>query len=509
MHIILYSKNNTNTISLRATAAMKQYRRSRPEASREGVRRAKALLEGDKEATGKRQLDTRGGIPSHPLLRGIEVTKLKASVGYDSEDEDKDSVSTKRKQQEEIANKKLADLKKRQEFLVAMSNFRPKETVFEAFATGGGKDLVWNSQVDKTTNGSAAALVAMKSMRRQMKMARDKGNALVIAGSKSAQMLNGETDEDGLIVAADGEFEDLEDDLNDHGTLDTQPAINNSTSDGKRRLSKAERKKMKKDPNYKPDQSMDAATSTAGVSKKAKTKRGDDFRDNLHFIENDFTPDSAAAARDRQIEAAMQPSASSNNKGTTQLAYRMEENMLDIVGDEHMDLVKRQRMMRWDKSKRKYVQTTVGDELSGDSKSKKMRLESGQLVKSDKVKLGELYEKWQKKTNKSIGRVGVFDDVTEDTGSGIARENAPKGQGANKGKGQNKNNSGDDRRTAVSIRKEREKKENMRVKNMKKEDRQKLERKKREERMAAESARKKGYQGKKGMSGKWKGKGKR
>jgi hypothetical protein len=53
---------------------MKQYRRSRPEASREGVRRAKAILEGEKETgTGRRVLTARGGIPSHPLLRWIEV----------------------------------------------------------------------------------------------------------------------------------------------------------------------------------------------------------------------------------------------------------------------------------------------------------------------------------------------------------------------------------------------------------------------------------------------------
>ena len=54
--------------------------------------------------------------------------------------------------------------------------------------------------------------------------------------------------------------------------------------------------------------------------------------------------------------------------------------MLDIVGDENVNLINRQRMMRWDKSKQKYVQTTVGDELSGESKTKRTRLESGQLV---------------------------------------------------------------------------------------------------------------------------------
>jgi hypothetical protein len=43
--------------------------------------------------------------------------------------------------------------------------------------------------------------------------------------------------------------------------------------------------------------------------------------------------------------------------------------MFDIVGDENDRLVK--RMMRWDKAKHKYVQTTVGSELSGDSEPRR------------------------------------------------------------------------------------------------------------------------------------------
>jgi ATP-dependent RNA helicase DDX54/DBP10 len=465
------------------------------------VRLAKALLEGDKEAGGKRMLQSQGGIPSHPLLRGIEIAKLTAGVVGQSKSTDGSDASAKRQQQEEMAKKKISDLKKRQEFLVAMSNFRPKETVFEAFATGGQKDVIYSSQVDKVASGSAAALVAMKSMRRQMKMARDKGNALVIAGSKSAQMLNGEVLEESQEEIMDEADDDANDDSNNRNDPYSTFPHNTKEIESKRRLSKAERKKMKKDPNFKPDQALDNAAQA--MSKKAKSKRGDDFRDSLHFIENDSTPDTAAAAREKQIEAAMQPSASSNNKGSASLAHRIEENMLDIVGDENVDLVKRHRMMRWDKSKRKYVQTTVGDELSGDSKSKKMRLESGQLVKSDKVKLGELYEKWQKKTNRSIGRVGIFDDVTDDTGAdGGAREKASKGRKSSSNDDPTDN---DSRRTALSIRKDREKKENMRIKNMKKEDRQKLERKQRADKIAAESSRKKGYQGKKGSSGRWKG----
>ena len=499
-----------------ASPAMKQYRRSRPEASREGVRRAKALLEGEKETgTGRRVLNARGGIPSHPLLRKIEVEKLVASLGHSSDPINGKLPSAKQKEEhEEMAKKKMIDLQKRQDFLRAMANFRPKETVFEAFATGGQKDMIYNSQVDKCANGSAAAIHAMKSMRRQMKIARDKGSALVIAGSKSAQELNGEMDEAELDQAeldksAEiqylGNHEDDEAPANESIQMQPQSMMSHTKpqaakAEGKRRLSKAERKKMKKDPNYKPE---DSAVS---AQHKSKAKRGADFRDDIHFIDNDITHDTAAAARSRQMEAAMQPSASSSAKGSAALAYRIEGDMLDIVGDENVDLVKRQRMMRWDKSKRKYIQTTVGEELSGDSKSKKVRLESGQLVKKDKVNIGDLYEKWQKKTNKSIGRVGVFDDVADDTGGEITptaqSKKSKKGNGEKTGA---KAAGVDERKTATAIRKEREKNEDMKLKNMKKGDRRKLQRKQRSEQQTEDSLKRKKGPGKKGPVTRWSG----
>ena len=486
---------------------MKQYRRSRPEASREGVRRAKALLEGDKEyGTGRRVLNSRGGIPSHPLLRHVELIKIRSEV---SQAASRTGTSTSQKQEEEMARRKMSDLERRQDFLRAMANFRPKETVFEAFATGGQRDMIHSSQVDKSKNGSAAAIVAMRSMRRQMKIARDKGGALVIAGSKSAQALNGDVDEDEVgddmdvtdRRTSDGVGEEhieepvrkMEESAANLAALPAVPII-----EGKRRLSKAERKRLKKDPNYK------ASSTSAAAAKKSKQKRGSDFRDSSHFIDNDMTQDTAAAARSRQMEAAMQPSASSSAKGSTALAHRIEEDMLDLVGDENADLVKRQRMMRWDKSKRKYVQTTVGEELSGDSKSKRTRLESGKLIKTDRAKLGELYEKWQKRTNKSIGRVGVFDDVVAEgdapaEDSRTARKKA-KGQGGGM-------NLKDETKTAVEIRKERERNEQVALKNMKKGDRRKIEEKLRSEKQAVIDAAKKKYKGpgKKGPSGRWKG----
>lgn len=72
------------------------------------------------------------------------------------------------------------NLKKRQDFLRELSSFRPKESVFEAFHTGGGKDVGVVSHLDKgRTTGkkhdNSVALSAMKNMRRQMRIARDKG----------------------------------------------------------------------------------------------------------------------------------------------------------------------------------------------------------------------------------------------------------------------------------------------------------------------------------------------
>ncbi|KAL3934498.1 MAG: hypothetical protein SGBAC_009796 [Bacillariaceae sp.] len=458
--------------------AMKQYRRSRPEASGQGVRRAKAILEGTKQETGQRVGNT--SIPPHPLLQGFVMEQ------YEKDKED-GKIGTLND---------LENVRQRQEFLKAMAEFRPKETVFEAFATGGGKDSGVLSQVDKgrTTAGtkkydSSFALTAMKHMRRQMRMARNKGSALVIAGTDVAMDRNDEA------AAEISELQPTE----PATAVKTVPKKVTPQMESKRRLSKAERKRLKKNPNAKPQ----AASTHIIKSKKKGITR--DFRDPAFFIENNAVTNPEEAARQRQVEAAMQPSAA-NIKGIHGNAMRIEEAMLDIVGDENEQLVQQQRMMRWDKSKRKYMQTTVGAELSGESRSKKLKLESGQIVKKDKLKLGELYEKWQKKTNRSIGRDGIFDTPTNDDDGDY--DAAPKGrnQGGTRKNKNNKKKGGDnnsDRVSARDIKNSREKKQDMSMKNMKKADRSRVERNQRESDRGG-GTQKKGFQGKKGASGRWK-----
>ena len=215
-----------------------------------------------------------------------------------------------------------------------------------------------------------------------------------------------------------------------------------------------------------------------GDEGKGKTGQND-FRDSEYFIDHDFSSNQEEAERLRRIETAMQPSSSSAApRGMIRTALRLEETMMDLVGDENDEIVKKQRMMRWDKSKRKYVQTTVGEELSGESKSKKLRTESGQLIKNSKLKLGELYQKWQKKTNRSIGRSGVFDDVGG--GAAVSTDedfSTRKRKGGGNKVPPTKSKFGDELKSAIAIKKDRDKKQNMKLKNMKKGERRHVEQK--------------------------------
>ena len=346
------------------------------------------------------------------------------------------------------------------------SKSTPKETIFEAFATGGGKATGVVSQVDKgRTTGkkhdASHAFTAMKHMRRQMRLAHDKANTLIVAGTMSdADDNNNAQENSGRANMFPAEAVPKP---------SCTPTI--IMPEPKKRISKAERKRSKN----KVDTSAAVAVSTCSAqeyTKKTKEMRGKDFRDEAFFMDNDFTSNTAESIRARQVEAAMQPSASGNMKGRQGAALRLEEAMFDVVGDEGAALTQKQRMMRWDKSKRKYVQSTVGEELSGDSKTKKMRTESGQLVNKDRAKLGELYEKWQKKTNRSIGRTGVFDDVTE---GDVSTPTARTKKGGVQGKRKNNDDRNDTVKSASQIRKDREAKQNMKLKNMKKSDRRRVE----------------------------------
>ena len=193
------------------------------------------------------------------------------------------------------------------------------------------------------------------------------------------------------------------------------------------------------------------------------------------------------------MEAALQPSAGMG-KTAKSSALELLNAQLDIVGDEKQDLIQKQRLMRWDKQKRKYIATTVGDEAAGLTHAKKVRLESGAVLegkKAKEAKLGALYEKWQAKTNKSVGRQGVFDEIVNDDDAAAAAERdaepgrTPGGKKINPRwqtkeklaqKAGNKKRNEEEIKSASAIKKKREQDAKNKVKNMKKSDRASYER---------------------------------
>ena len=108
--------------------------------------------------------------------------------------------------------------------------------------------------------------------------------------------------------------------------------------------------------------------------------------------------------------------------------------------------------------------------------------------------------KQQKKTNKSVGRNGVFDTVSTNDD---AADFVPKGRRQGKG-APSKNGGGEKQQSARSIKADREKKQDAKLKNMKKQDRRRLERGGRAGASSGKGSSPKGFQGKKGSSGRWK-----
>jgi hypothetical protein len=360
--------------------------------------------------------------------------------------------------------------KKRDEFLLAMANFRPKETIFESQASIlRSSTSVKSSQVDKNKSDALSSkarfesgLLAMKNMRRQMRLIKSKcivaGSATAMAAQNSESDAVNSTDPvltEGTDPSIGSSYFSAE---SDREIGDRKPSMD-TVGYEKKRMSKAERKRLKVGQK---------SATIVNNEERGILKKGKDFRDNENYID----VESAYDERSRKIDASLQPSAGEGNSLRSN-ALRLEESMLNILGDESADLVKHHRIMRWDKSKRKYVQTTLGAESSGESKSKRLKVESGQLVKHDKAKLGQLYEKWQKKTHKSIGRISVFDDVVDSEDVQAARDVNIRVQRSGPAGFDTKDQP--KRKSAAQIRKEREDRSNLKRKNMKKSDRKRFE----------------------------------
>merc|ERR1712187_489897 len=96
------------------------------------------------------------------------------------------------------------------------------------------------------------------------------------------------------------------------------------------------------------------------TSKVMPEKQEKDFRDPNFYINSGLSNESHIS---RRVEASMQPSAANNMDKAFSNCHRLEDSMMDLVSDDKFELAHRQRMVRWDKSKRKYVQMSLGSDI--------------------------------------------------------------------------------------------------------------------------------------------------
>jgi len=313
------------------------------------------------------------------------------------------------------------DYKSREEFLRQMRSFRPKETILEM-----------SSDVHLEEEKKNEGIIRLMERRRET-MYRKKN----------------------YIVPIDENAEDNDDEIEEDKpkVVIQKPQIKQENKEEpkpkKVYLSKAQRKRLK--------QNKPLPTS--------KPKDKNSYRD-----ENNYISTEPPTTQNQKTQILSQ----SETKPHAYLT--LQQNMLDIVGDENADLVQKHRITRWDKNKRKYVTSTLGLEVDkiGMSSSKKVKLENGTVMKKDKLKVGKIFEKWQKK-KKNLGD-SIFDDEFDGDTNEIP-SSLPK----------NNNTSKEKIKTSAQIAKERKIEAKNKMKYMPKADRKRLiENKKKNERMKEE-----------------------
>ncbi len=358
--------------------AMKQYRRTRPDPSKAAIRRAKELV-----------ADGEGDVHVHPLLLGSNPSRITAGGS-------------------------LAEMRAKDEMIKMLQGFRPQQTVLEVQRADAGS-LYKGLQVGgkgRRNKGATkteldAGIKAMRDIRKEhvgaIKRKREevaKKKQRKVAATEEGE--EAQEHEDGDTADAGGE----EDQDQDHHEAE-DPGQEQSAQPDKAKLSRAARRKLKKckvgaaDPGAPP---QSAPTTTK--SEVAAAAR--DFKDPDHFIEYGVTE------HDVIVEDRLQPR--SVEKGSEALlANRLEEALLDVQPDEALEMMKRKRIMHWDARKKKFVRATMTELGEGRGK-KKLRTESGVVVSGKTLPAGEIYKKWQKRTNKSLALAGGDEDGDDDHG---------------------------------------------------------------------------------------------
>jgi ATP-dependent RNA helicase DDX54/DBP10 len=375
----------------------------------------------------------------------------------------------------------------KQDFVRMLQTFRPAQTVFE---TGIGTGTA-STNTGQGHGGDLRSKTKLTSQVQMMKALRDANNMHLernrVRGDakrkreeedeEEEEEGEGDEEEDGEGGSGENDDEDDDDDEKDededNGSLFDAPSIA-PPQQPPPRVSMAERRKLKKqglssqevqarvaelkkrgldegsdDASYFG--SSDVAVSHGGVG-GGMSSGIDGFKDRRFYMSYGTEDERANFS-----EEAMQPKAGLRD-GETQAAMRLEHAMLDIAPDEAMELNKKKRVMRWDAKKRKFVKQSLSEIAAGGGRDgKRVRSESGVVASSKKKPVGDMYDRWKKKSHREVG--GISTD-----GDNSPRPNFKSNRHVK-----------DELRGPAELAKLQKKKSNIKMKNMTKEKRTSLE----------------------------------
>ena len=255
-----------------------------------------------------------------------------------------------------------------QQYLSQLGGFRPKQTIFEVQT--GMQSLKKNSR----------GVIMMKNKRQEQKRKTLLQSAPIFPPA--------------AVEATPVTSENLEqDDEEDHEEEEEVALIGN-----KRHISKAQRKRMKKQKTTNVEEVLEKAAPVTDVEESEGSEETTKvFQDKENYIS--YMKDS------ERVTENILGSTGDHSKGASFNNARLEEAILDVNPDEALKMNAKKRIMHWDVRKKKYINTTVGELRSGDYNR---RNEAGTRIQ--KAKTGEIYKKWQQRQNRRVAGYGEEDE---------------------------------------------------------------------------------------------------
>ena len=250
--------------------------------------------------------------------------------------------------------------------LADLSSFRPNRTIFEANVT---------TSLNKNTDATRTALKMLEKRHhhdRLIRMNRERRT---------------EDDDEGEDDAADDDSSSKRRRRRASSKIVNTPK---KVSTEKKRLSKKERRMLRKSGGATTSSARPPSSQQLPSSPSKKS-----FKDERHYVS--YEPRGVNVEQDAHLRV-------NANRDATDSMFLAEAN-LDLNPDDLEGLVAKKRSYHWDKRKGNYVKAS----LEEHSKAGRIRNEAGVVV--NVKNRGEIYEKWRKKSNKTIGfEIGGDDD---------------------------------------------------------------------------------------------------